>query len=558
MKRHSNTGKSPVPHLDARQYLIEKLHQVIAEMGGDQIPIIVDKPREESWGDYTCNVAMLSARQFRKAPQAIAREIIDKLELDSDIIESVDVAGQGFINFNVALEYLRLKLEQILAQKTKFGSSTEGGGKKVQVEFVSANPTGPLNIVSARAAVVGDVLVRMLRFCGCDAHSEYYINDSGNQIVLLGYSMLARVKELQGQPFQIPEQGYHGKYLIPLAQEALQQMMPHIANFPEEKQAAILGKSAVDSIARHQEEVLRTYRVHFDEWIRESSLRERGETEVTIRKLDEAGAIYQKDGAEFLATSRFGDTEDRVIITSDGRYTYFLPDIAYHVNKHHRGFQRVIDILGPDHQTFPGRMKAAMAALGFDKDFLDVIILQQVNLVRAGEVVKMSKRSGEMVTMEELLDEVGVDAARFFFCQRKTSAHLDFDIDLALKRTEDNPVYYVQYAHARIASIFRKSPYETGDQIPVQLLKEPEEIDLVKKLLEFPEVVSICVQNLEPQPLTAYLQEVAATYHRFYHEHRVISEDENLSKMRLGLCRATQIVLKNGLELLGIDAPESM
>lgn len=527
-------------------------------MGGDRIPIIVDQPREESWGDYACNVAMLSARQFRKAPKDIARDIIERLELETSIIESVDVAGQGFINFKLSPEYLRSKVLQILAEEAHFGSSTEGGGKKVQVEFVSANPTGPLNIVSARAAAVGDVLVRMLRFRGYEAKSEFYVNDSGNQVALLGLSMLARIKERRGEVFEIPDQGYHGRYLIALAEEALRTVMPGLQGMSESQQAEKLGAWTVDRMVAHQKEVLEAYRVTMDEWFRESMLYAGHETDTVFEVLRLRDATYLQDGACFLATTRFGDQQDRVIRTSDGRYTYFLPDIAYHVNKRDRGFERVIDILGPDHQTFQGRMKAAMAALGFDKDFLDVIILQQVNLVRGGEVVKMSKRSGEMVTMEELLDEVGVDAARFFFCQRKTTAHLDFDIDLALKRTEDNPVYYVQYAHARIASIFRKSPYEIDYQLFVHLMTEREEIDLVKKLAQFPDVISVCVQNLEPQTLTGYLQEVAATYHRFYHEHRVISEDENLSKMRLGLCRATQIVLRNGLDLLGITAPESM
>ena len=543
---------------DAKDYLTMQLEDVVRTMGGRRIPIMLDKPREESWGDYASNIAMVSAKALKKPPQVIAKEIVAQLDLNNSIIDSVNIAGPGFINFTLAVGYLQNKVAQILQQSSSFGASTEGNNKKVQVEFVSANPTGPLNIVSARAAAVGDVLVRLLKFCSYDALSEFYINDSGNQVTLLGYSLLARIKELRGEPFEIPDQGYHGRYLIPLAEEALQHIMPDLEGFADDEKAQKLGYWAVERMVAHQREVLHAYRVDFDAWIRESSLYEAGEAEAVFDELKTKDVVFEQDGANFLATSRFGDGEDRVIMTSDGRYTYFLPDIAYHKNKRDRGFERVIDILGPDHQTFPGRMKAAMQALGFDKDFLDVIILQQVNLVRGGEVVKMSKRSGEMVTMEELLDEVGVDAARFFFCQRKNTAHLDFDIDLALKRTEDNPVYYVQYAHARIASIFRKSQYSIEGDLPMNLLKEPEEINLVKKLLEFPDIITLCASNLEPHPLTGYLQEVAATYHRFYHEHRVISDDEALSRMRLGLCRATQIVLRNGLELLGIEAPESM
>jgi arginyl-tRNA synthetase len=543
---------------DAKAYLEKQLRAVMDSLSGEQVPVSVDKPREATWGDFSTNIAMVAADPLGRKPGEIAQDVASHLKLDPDIVESVEVAGPGFINFRLSVTYLRAKLGQILIEDDSFGSSDEGGNQQVQVEFVSANPTGPLNIVSARAAAVGDVLIRLLKFRGYDARSEYYVNDSGNQVTLLGYSMLARIKELSGEPFDIPEQGYHGKYLIPLAEEAQRERMPRLKDLTEPEQAEELGHWTVERMVARQKEVLQSYRVCFDKWFWESHLYEVHETEQVLGELNQKGVSYLEDGATFLATSRFGDSQDRIIVTSDGRYTYFLPDIAYHKNKRERGFVRVIDILGPDHHTFPGRMSAAMQALGYDKDFLHVILLQQVNLIRQGEVVKMSKRSGEMVTMEELLDEVGVDAARFFFCQRRSSAHLDFDIDLALKRTEDNPVYYVQYAHARIASIFRKSPYIIGDDPALELLKEPEEIDLVKMLLEFPDVISVCVNNLEPHPLTGYLQEVAATYHRFYHNHRVISDDEKLSRMRLGLCRAAQIVLRNGLELLGIEAPESM
>jgi len=536
----------------------EFLKQKIASAFGPEYKPVIEKPRDPSWGDLSTSIPFTIAKVEKRSPKDIANEIKVSTSKNQEYFDSITVAGNGFVNYTYSLPYLRNRLALILQQYNDYGSSTEGNHKKVQVEFVSANPTGPLNIVSARAAAVGDALVRLLKFRGYDAKSEFYINDSGNQVKLLGDSMLARVKELQGQPFQIPDQGYHGKYLIPLANDALQEVIPTVKNQTEEEQAQALGQWTVERMVALQKMVLETYRVNYDEWIRESSLYEQGGTETALKALDSTDATYHKDGARFLATSRFGDTEDRVIVTSDNRFTYFLPDIAYHKNKRDRGFQRVIDILGPDHQTFPKRMKAAMKALGYDDKFLDVIILQQVNLLRGGEVVKMSKRSGEMVTMEELLDEVGVDAARFFFCQRRTSSHLDFDIDLALKCTEDNPVYYVQYAHARIASIFRKSPYSLEDDVSFELLEKSEEKDLVKKLMEFPAMVALCVTTLETNPLTAYLQEVAATYHRFYHEHRVISDDPELSKMRLALCRATQIVLKNGLNLLGIDAPESM
>jgi arginyl-tRNA synthetase len=537
---------------------IEFLKQKITIAFGPEYSPVIEKPRDPSWGDLSTSISFTIAKVEKRSPKDIADEIKKITSSNQEYFDSVTVAGNGFVNFKYSLPYLQNQLAFLLQKHENYGSSDEGNHQKVQVEFVSANPTGPLNIVSARAAAVGDALVRLLKFRGYDAKSEFYINDSGNQVKLLGDSILARVKELQGQSFQIPDQGYHGKYLIPLAEQALKNIMPIIGALPEEEQAQKLGQWTVDQMVALQKGVLESYHVHFDEWIRESSLYEKGQTEIALKVLDSTNVTYQKDGATFLATSRFGDVEDRVIVTSDGRYTYFLPDIAYHKNKRDRGFQRVIDILGPDHQTFPKRMKAAMTALGYDDKFLDVIILQQVNLIRGGEVVKMSKRSGEMVTMEELLDEVGVDAARFFFCQRRNSSHLDFDIDLALKRTEDNPVYYVQYAHARIASIFRKSPYSLEGEIPFNLLEKSEEKDLIKKLMEFPTIISVCVNTLEINPLTTYLQEVAATYHRFYHEHRVISDDANLSKMRLALCHAAQIVLKNGLNLLGITAPESM
>ncbi len=553
MKKAGDKDNPKVELMEVEDYLVLQIKSAIESAYGYGCEPHVEKPRDSSWGDLSTSTAFVVAKKVGKSPMEVA-EVIRDATSDESLFDTTEIVNCR-VNYTIASEHLRQKLTQILKQDTSYGSSDIGKGQKIQIEFVSANPTGPMNIVSARAAAVGDSLIRLFRSQGYDAKSEFYINDSGQQVALLGYSMLARIKEIRGEPFEIPDQGYHGKYLISLAQKALEETR-FMNSSGEAKQAGSLGMWAIGEINRHQKEVLGRYRVYFDEWFRESDLKV--QTEAVLHILNKRGAIYQKDGAEFLATSHFGDTEDRVVKTSDGRYTYFLPDIAYHRNKRRRGFKRVIDILGPDHQTFPNRMKAAMTALGFDDKFLDVIILQQVNLIRGGEVVKMSKRSGEMVTMEELLNEVSVDAARFFFCQRKNSAHLDFDLDLAMKRTEDNPVYYVQYAHARISSIFRKSPHKLDKKFDFSLLQEPEEIDLAKKLREFPRLLDHCVDSLEPHPLTGYLQEVAAAYHRFYHNHRVISDNEPLSKMRLNLCRATQIVIRNGLTLLGIDAPESM
>lgn len=545
-------------------------------------PALLEIPRSQEHGDLSTNVAMQLAKPLRNAPRKIAEELLGKLELDSSLISKVEIAGPGFINFTYSPEYLRMLADSIIEAGNRYGSSDLGNGKRVNLEFVSANPTGPLNIVSARAAALGDSLKRIMNFSGYEAKSEFYVNDAGQQKFKLIHSFLVRYAQRIGEsdiPF--PDDGYHGQYLIDLAEsfeppddsvwdEALKMVFDHlreIAGKPlqglhgyiYEKIEPLTREFSIDKILELQKNTLTSFKVLFDKWVRESEIREQSDPDKLKDRFIENGLAYEKDNATYFKTSAFGDDEDRVIWTSDGRPTYFLPDIAYHQDKHDRGFEWLIDIWGPDHHGYIARMKAALRALGHPEDSFTVIIAQQVNLMRGGEKVKMSKRAGEIIEMQELIDEVGADAARFFFLQRKATAHLDFDLDLAVKETEENPVFYVQYAHARICSIERVAAEAGITGEPVwDKIEHPSEHNLIRKMSEFPLIVEICAKNLEPQRITVYLGELASYFHSFYQQCRVVTDDAELSAARLGLCRAVRQVLKTGLGLLGVSAPVKM
>jgi len=563
--------------IDIRTYIQQALAEAVSDKIRLDRPAELEIPRNAGFGDLSSNVAMHLAKPLKNAPRKIADDIVSRLQLDSKLISKVEIAGAGFINFTYAEDYLREAAANILQEMEHYGSSDIGKGKRVNLEFVSANPTGPLNIVSARAAALGDSLKRLMNFCGYEAKSEFYVNDAGKQIVNLYFSFLIRYAEklgITGLPF--PEGGYHGEYLRSLANsfeipknDALEVdwVVTLELNLKKGDYIRFLEnlyiyakKYLLESILSNQQKSLERVNVIFDNWILETKIQER-ELHIEIKKkLENKAFLFEKDGAIFLKTKDFGDDEDRVIWTSDGRPTYFLPDIAYHQDKYDRGFEWLIDIWGPDHHGYIARMKAALQALGHSPDSFTVIIAQQVNLLRGGEKVKMSKRAGEIVTMDELIDEVGADAARFFFLQRKASAHLDFDLDLAVKQSEENPVFYVQYAHARICSIERFSQ-EAGinAEHPIwDKLAHPAEFALIRKMTEFPLTVEICVKTLEPQRLTVYLGELASSFHSFYQQCRVVTDDKDLSAARLGLCLAVRQVLKNGLDLLGVSAPEKM
>ncbi|NOY79309.1 MAG: arginine--tRNA ligase [Calditrichaeota bacterium] len=528
----------------------------------DTVKIEFETPRDTRFGDLATNVAMLLARALQKNPREIARQLIEDVNWDSSFIESVNIAGPGFINFVVSKTYLQGYLKEILNQgEADFGKSRAGAGKKIQIEFVSANPTGPLNVVSARAASVGDTMVNIMTHVGYEAKREYYVNDAGRQVRLLGASVSSRYCHLLGVEEPFPEEGYHGNYVTDLAKEIISKYGDRFLGLSREERVDRLKTIALEMILADQKKVLEDFRVRFDRFFHESDLRKSGAEQEVLSILKEKSLTYEKEGALWFKASQFGDEKDRVLITQKGEPTYFFIDVAYHKNKFNRGFEKVIDLLGPDHHGYIPRMRAALLALGFPEDAFDVKIIQQVNLFRGGEVVKMSKRAGQIVTMRELVDEVGVDAARFFFLMRRISTPLDFDIDLAKKQTDENPVYYVQYAHARIANILRYGREQGISYNPdcdLSLLVEPEEMALIKKMRDFPDLLVRIVRNFEPNSLTQYLQELAEVFHRFYHDHRVISEDKPLSEARIALSRAVKIVLAIGLKLMGISAPEKM
>ena len=507
--------------------------------------IVIDYVPKDKPGDYATNIAFKIAARQKKPPAEVAREIAARIS--DPMIESVTVQEPAFINFSIKQEHL-LKMLFEPSEPMCIGNN-----EKILVEFVSANPTGPLNIVSARAAAVGDSLVRLLNHTGFQAHAEYYINDGGKQIGLLADSVQQRMKELQGGVAEIPEEGYRGTYVIDVARAAQEHAV--------EKTEEIREFSIQYFIAQH-EKTLKRFGVSFDHWTRESSVYKKGLVETVLDILKNNDLVYEQDNATWLKTTLFGDKDDRVIITSDNRHTYLLPDIGYHLDKMQRGYTTLIDILGPDHQAQVKSMQSSIQAIGKDGDMLKVIIIQQVNLKKGGEIMKMSKRAGILETMDELLDQIPKDVVRFFMLMRSNSQHLDFDIDLAQQQSDENPVYYIQYAHARIHSILHRAQEQNipvSDPFDIALIKESEEFDLVKVLLKFPEVLEDAVHHLEPYMLTYYLLDVARIFHYFYQKHRVVNEEDlPITYARLALIRKTADVINQGLSILGISCPKKM
>ncbi len=541
--------------------LSEKIRALV-ENENEVIPIEFETPRDERFGDVATNVAMRLARSLKKNPRQIATDLVQGIDWDANFVESVNIAGPGFINFVLSKKYFQNVLADILKQgEAEFGNSRVGQGKRIQVEFVSANPTGPLNVVSARAASVGDTMVNVMNRVGFEARREYYVNDAGRQVRLLGASVSSRYCALLGVEEPFPEDGYHGDYVTDLAQEIVDKYGRRFLELSHEERVEQLKTIALGMILTDQKKVLEDFRVHFDNFFHESELRASNAEKEVLEILKKKNLTYEKDGALWFKASEFGDEKDRVLVTQKGEPTYFFIDVAYHKSKFDRGFEKAVDLLGPDHHGYIARMRAALLALGFPEEAFDVKIIQQVNLFRGGQVVKMSKRAGQIVTMRELVDEVGVDAARFFFLMRRISTPLDFDIDLAKRQTDENPVYYVQYAHARIANILRfgeEQGVTFNPHCDLTPLVQPEEMALIKKMMAFPDLLVRIARNFEPNALTQYLQELAEVFHRFYHDHRVISDDRALSEARIALVRAVKTVLAVGLRLMGISAPEKM
>lgn len=548
-------------------YLEDQIKKALAVLKyGDGINPTFDQPNLEEHGDLTTNIAMVLAKALGKKPRALAEEIVHALKLDPARVARVEIAGPGFINFWFAESYYTGSLRTVFEQAKSFGRSEIGKGKKTQVEFVSANPTGPLSVGHGRQAAIGDTLANLLEWTGHSVTREYYYNNAGRQMRKLAESTLARYRQLfdPGAPF--PEDGYQGGYIREIAEDLKKTKGDSLLKFPAEEALAISQQVSETTLFDAIKSVLLRMGVKFDVFFNEDSLYKDGTINDVVAEFRSKGLAYDKDGAVWLKTTAMGLDQDRVIIKSTGEPTYRLPDIAYHREKFRRGFDLIVDVFGADHIATIPDVLAGIKALGYDPDKVKVVIHQFVTLLRDGEQVKMSKRAANFVTLDELIEEVGPDAVRFFFVMRSISSHLEFDLNLAKEQSEKNPVYYLQYAHARIASILRFAESEGVLQggpeklaiANVGLLKEPSELALVKLLLGFPDVVIGTSQSLEPHRLPVYLGDVATAFHKFYHDHRVVIPERDLSLARLALCWAAKIVLGNGLKILGISAPEQM
>jgi arginyl-tRNA synthetase len=526
-------------------------------------PIEVDWTKDAGHGDYASNAAMVLAKPVRKNPREIAGILLERIDDPGRILEKVEIAGPGFINFFIREERWSSLLKTVEDWGGRYGSSDLGKGRRVQVEFVSANPTGPLHIGHARGAVVGDVVANILAAVGYDVFREYYINDSGNQMDNLGKSVLLRYRELLGRDGEFPEGCYRGEYIRELAAELLKAEGERYLDMDPEAAIPLLTTYAGGAILEGIKEDLRSFGVVFDLYFSERELYREDGVGILLRALEEKGFVYREGEALWFRTTAFGDEKDRVVIRQNGAPTYFAADIAYHRNKFLRGFDTVIDIWGADHHGYIPRMSAAVQALGYPKEALKVILVQLVNLLRDGKPVAMSTRSGEFDTLRQVVDEVGKDAARYNFLMRRSDSHLDFDLELAKRQSSENPVYYVQYAYARISSILRMAaerglvarPY---GEVNLELLKAVEEIDLIKTITRFPEVVEGAARTLEPHRLTFYLNDLAAIFHSYYNKNKVVSDDGDLTAARIFLVKSVKTVLENALTLLGVSTPEKM
>ena len=524
-------------------------------------PLLLEPPKQREFGDLATNVAILWAKSAKKSPRAIAEILLRNLDDADGILAHKEIAGPGFINFTFAPKFYYQQLREIDAGKQdRFDL---GGGQRVQVEFASVNPTGPLHVGHGRVAVIGDVLARLHQAAGFSVEREYYVNDAGNQMTNLALSIYARYRELFGEPFEFPADGYPGEYVNEIAARIKDEFGDKYLRCSQDEAIDFFRQYGGDALLETIRRQLRGFGISFDSFFSEKSMRERGEVAQAMDRLRAREFLYAQDGAEWFSSTHFGDDKDRTVIKSDGELTYFASDIAYHRHKYERDFAKLINVWGADHHGYVPRLKAAMQALGYDPAVLQVVLVQMVQLTRGGEPVRMGKRSGEFVALEDVLKEVGRDAARFFFLMRKSDSHLDFDLELAKRQSSDNPVFYVQYAHARVASIFAqagKSDVEIGDRktIQVERLQLPEELALIRLMIQFNDVLEDSVRELEPHRIIFYLLDLAGDFHRYYNRHRVISEDLELSRARLLLVENVQRTIRRGLEILGIDAPARM
>ena len=535
--------------------IVSDLYQIEPEEG----LVMVEIPKENSNGDYSTNIAMRLTKILRRRPQEIAAEIKEELLKRLDIVSSIDIAGPGFINFWLKKDAMANIINTIIDQGDEYGSSDAGKGLKVLEEYVSANPTGPLHCGHARGACWGDSVARIMKKAGYDVTREYYINDAGAQILNLGKSLLGRYRELFGLEFTLPEDGYHGPDVIEIAKQIKEEYGDKYLNVPEEEAVAQfmdLGKKLeLDRIKND----LAYYGCEFDSWISEKWILSEGKVNDAVNKMKEMGLLYENEGALWFASSKYGDDKDRVLVKSDGYYTYLTPDIANHIHKFERGYQLLVNIWGADHHGYIPRMKAAMKALGYDPDNLQVDLCQMVRMVENGQEVKMSKRTGNAITLRELIDDIGLDCARYFFLSKALDTHLDFDLTLARTQSNDNPVYYVQYAYARICSVLKQAENGFERKDSYSLLSDPKEVDLLKHIASFADTVADSAINRSPNKICNYVQKLATYFHSFYGACKINDKNNpELSNERLALCEATRITLKNALYLLGVSAPEVM
>lgn len=525
---------------------------------------IIEKPSDKKNGDFSSNIAMAGARAFHTAPRAIAQAIKDNIKFENDLIENVEIAGPGFINFFFSDSYYSEILKDIVESGESYGRSNYGEGKRILVEFVSANPTGPMHIGNARGGAIGDCLASVLDAAGYDVQREFYINDAGNQIEKFATSLEVRYLQLCGNDIEMPEDAYHGEDIKVHAKNFYDINNDKFAQTSSEERRKALVDYALPINIQGLEDDLKKYRIVYDKWFRESTLHNDGSVQKVIDTFNEKGVTYEQDGALWFKASEFGNDKDIVLVRANGIPTYIVPDIAYHYNKLiTRGYDKAIDVLGADHHGYVPRMKAALTALGVDANKLDTVIMQMVRLVRNGETVKLSKRSGKAITLNTLLDEVPIDAARFLFNLREPNSHCDFDLELAIKKSSENPVYYVQYAHARICSIIKKAQDEgievtTPSTDILNRLSTSEERELISYLSILPDEIIASAKSYDPARITHYVVELATLFHKFYNANRVVSDDKELSQARLYLCSAVKNTIKNILVMLKVDVPESM
>ena len=538
-----------------------ELSRVASRLGADGIEFVLERPRDAGHGDLATNLAMVLARRERTNPRKTAERVLQELQLSPDLVEKTEIAGPGFINFWLAGNQLAVVHRRILSEGADYGRSDLGSGLEVNVEFVSANPTGPLHVGHGRQAALGDAIAALLQWTGHKVVREFYYNDAGVQIANLGQSVQARVREARGERVSIPEGGYHGEYIKEIA-------AIYVREHPDDlraKRDEDVRRVAVRELRKEQDRDLKALGVVFDVYSLESSLYSAGKVDAVVGALGARGQTYENEGALWLRTTAYGDDKDRVMRKSDGTFTYFVPDVAYHVTKWERGFRRAINVQGADHHSTVTRVRAGLQALdmGVPPDYPEYVLHQMVTVMKGGEEVKISKRAGSYVTVRELIDDVGVDAVRYFFLMRKGDSQLIFDVDLAREQTDKNPVFYVQMAHARLSGIFRtadRDPDTLGGGLDVGALPAPQDIDLLKKLAAFPDVAEGAAREREPHRITTYLHELAAVVHSWYHHTRAVGapEGEATEQARLQLARAARIVLANALGLLGISAPDRM